>query len=145
MNSVIVYEDMIGETLVSVEVSEDYVVMRTNDEDYFYGMQHYQECCESVWLEDVNGDVDDLVGTPILLAEKVTQEVEDKDGTWTFIKLGTIKGTVTFRWCGVSNGYYSEDADIGKIKTEKKRKEEREEYLRNGFEKEEEWALSLFN
>lgn len=81
-------------------------------------MFHGQDCCEEVWLEDIIGDLDDLVGSPILKAEKRTDEnlppVENSDFsyTWTFYEFATIKGSVTLRWFGTSNGYYSEDVDV---------------------------------
>lgn len=83
-----------------------------------FTMEHYQDCCESVELEDVCGDIEDLIGTTILSAYKVSNDnlmpLNDYDDsyTWTFFHIRTIKGTVTFRWYGCSNGYYSEDVDF---------------------------------
>jgi len=88
-----------------------------------YLMFHDQCCCESVIVEDVCGDVDDLIGCPILHAEEVVSErCETPNGvttptncydyTWTFYKFATQNGYVTLRWFGESNGYYSESVDF---------------------------------
>ena len=75
---------------------------------------------------DIVGDRKDVIGSPILLAEEVTHENENPDVvakipeyqesfTWTFYKLATIKGSITIRWYGESNGYYSESVEFAKI------------------------------
>lgn len=89
------------------------------DEGEEYVMTHYQDCCEDVYIEDIEGDLDDLIGTPILKSEKVqNDQVEGPNGdthTWTFYKFATAKGYVTIRWYGESNGYYSEEVELYKI------------------------------
>jgi len=84
-------------------------------------LYHEQDCCESVFIEDIVGDLDDIMNSPVLLAEEVNSErppidpetnYYDESYTWTFYKLSTIKGSITIRWLGTSNGYYSESVDI---------------------------------
>ena len=115
------FEDLVGKVLVSVENKDNEELIFTLDTGEKYKLYHSQDCCEGVSIEDVIGDLNDLVGSPILMAEEVTSDTnpegitkEYKDSfTWTFYKLATIKGYVTIRWYGESNGYYSESVDWG--------------------------------
>ena len=81
---------------------------------------HSQDCCESVSIQDIAGDLDDLVGSPIVEAEEISSEgaapPKNPDSyTWTFYRFSTVKGTVTVRWLGESNGYYSESVDFCEV------------------------------
>ena len=123
------FESLKGKVLVGIEVidgDEDFdSIFFTTDTGDRYRLYHPQECCETIEIEDVCGDINDLLDTPILLAEEVTHHNEIPDGvnvpiycesfTWTFYKIGTVKDTVTIRWYGGSNGYYSERVNFGKI------------------------------
>lgn len=73
------------------------------------------------------GGIDDLIGSPIVVAEEVVHDQDvNPEGvivpeyqdsfTWTFYKLDTAKGGVTIRWYGDSNGYYSESVDFERVK-----------------------------
>lgn len=109
---------MVGSQLVSVEgkAGGDCLTMRDEDGRVFE-FYHEQDCCERVHIEDIAGDLDDLVGSPLLVAEEVSNEgaeppdQSDDSYTWTFYRFATVRGTVTVRWLGESNGYYSESVD----------------------------------
>lgn len=82
-----------------------------------YELVHEQDCCESVLIEDIEGDLNDLIGSEILQSGEIISRMEenakDYDScTWTFYKIATVKGYVTIRFFGESNGYYSEEVDL---------------------------------
>ena len=114
-------KEMLGKTFDSVaHINDDNgngdQLVFTSTDGTKYVFYHSQDCCESVWVEDIAGDLHDLEGSPLLMSETVDGEIPvDEYGhdsiTWTFYKFSTIKGYVTVRWCGTSNGYYSENVD----------------------------------
>lgn len=112
------FEILKGKVLIDIDINEEEdEITFTDSEGVKYLMYHEQDCCEDVNIEDICGDINNLLNTPIVLAEEVTNtgEVEDNSDysyTWTFYKLATVKGYVTIRWYGVSNGYYSEEVDL---------------------------------
>lgn len=120
---ILAIDSLVGKTLSSIEVSEsdDEIIFKTTEGETFK-MYHAQDCCESVSLDDIIGDLADLIGSPILHADEresdellIGQRDFDDSFTWTFYRLSTIKGTVTLRWYGASNGYYSESVDFVKL------------------------------
>lgn len=111
------FSDLKGKTLIHINEMDDQLIFETSDGD-LYKQFHEQDCCESVYIESIVGDLQDLIGHEILLAEEISniggEPLSDYDEsyTWTFYKLATIKGYVTIRWYGSSNGYYSEAVDF---------------------------------
>lgn len=127
------FESLKGKTLTAVRNVDDDRIEFDCDDGKQYALLHHQDCCESVVVESITGDLQDLVGTPILLAEEACSNDDPPDvqaskeaekaknpnyydytdsQTWTFYKLRTIKGSVDIRWHGSSNGYYSESVDF---------------------------------
>jgi len=109
---------MLGKTFVQVtgSVGSDEMLFETADGERFM-FAHQQDCCESVEINDIVGDLQDLVGEPMLIAEEVKGATEPdaehyESYTYTFYKFATRKGYVDVRWLGESNGYYSEGVDL---------------------------------
>lgn len=125
MSDWVQFADLLGKTLVKVEVNADRDRITFHTSDEAFALYHSQDCCESVTIQDINGEWEDLIGSPLLVAEEATNENETPEGvnppdypesyTWTFYKLATIKGFVDIRWLGESNGYYSESVDFARV------------------------------
>lgn len=113
-----------GKTLIAVDYNDHDVIRFIVDTGESYIMYHERDCCEQVSVEDICGDLEDLVGSEITRAEEVSNMEEPErdyndncDGdshTWTFYKIDTRKGGVTIRWFGSSNGYYSEGVSFAR-------------------------------
>lgn len=117
------FENLRGKIFPIINVNVDEIFF-VEDNGNVWRLFHGQDCCESVTVEDVAGDIDDIVNTPVLVAEeRVSHDADEVPGvnlcesfTWTFYELRTIKGSVTIRWLGESNGYYSESVEFEKVK-----------------------------
>lgn len=120
------FSDLVGKTIKAIKITQNKECIEfACDDGFTYRLMYHQDCCAHCSIEDICGDLEDLLGHPLLVAEKVTNRNETPSGgpepeiyesyTWTFYKLDTIKGGVTIRWYGESNGYYSEEATLGKL------------------------------
>lgn len=122
-------ESLVGKTLVRAEkldgVDEEGGLRMEADDGTLWRMFYEPDCCASCDIVDISGDLEDLVGSPILMAEEVSNSDINPPGvtppdyqesfTWTFYKFATAKGYVTVTWYGASNGYYSESASFIRV------------------------------
>ena len=116
------FRELLGRTLYRVEADDSVLTLYLSDTNYVR-FQHHQDCCEHVYIEDICGDLNDLVGAPLVEAEEVSSyEAEplseyEESYTWTFYRFRTRKGSVTVRWYGSSNRYYSESVSVDVVDT----------------------------
>jgi hypothetical protein len=123
------FSDLLGERIISIEgeVGSD-VITFVVDRGWcnHYQLYHDQDCCESVTVEDIVGDLQALVGNVIVMvseeinvakpARKSEYGYEPESYTWTFYKLADDTGSyVTIRWFGESNGYHSERVSFARL------------------------------
>jgi len=119
-------KSLVGKTLTKIDVSADKEeILFICNTGARYLMHHEQSCCETVSIEEIIGDLLDLLNTPIIEAsERINIDSNPKgvripeyqeSFTWSFYIISTIKGTVTLRWYGSSNGYYSESVSIKRL------------------------------
>ena len=106
-----VFEEFIGHKIKSFKNVEDRELIFELENGKKYIFYHEQDCCESVYIEDINGDLIDIVGKEILKFEERMEYKRDDDYesyTYTFYDIETLDKHIQIRWCGSSNGYYSE-------------------------------------
>lgn len=116
--------ELLGKTLVAITGADEgnnEIIFECSDGSK-YRMYHEQDCCESVLIEDICGYVNSLIGNPLTMAEDISNIMDNPavdewtdSCTWTWYKFATVKGYVTIRWYGESNGYYSERVDFEKM------------------------------
>jgi len=122
-----IFDEMIGHTIEKIDGKVGDGTMTFHEAGGIrFVFSHQQDCCEEVQIEEIIGDLDDLIGSPLLMAEEDTNEEAPEDNppdpdplrvesfTWTFYRFETSKGHVDVRWLGTSNGYYSERVSFEK-------------------------------
>lgn len=117
------FKELVGKTFseVSGKVDGDMVEFTLKDGSGKYFLHHNQDCCENVRIQDICGELSDLIDSPIVQAEENSSADLDRIApipargescTWTFYRIATAKGQVVLRWLGESDGYYSERVDL---------------------------------
>lgn len=103
-----------GKIITDITIG-DITTIKTNDRTY--QIEHQQDCCESVWFDNMVGDKNNIIGFPITLAEEDSQSSKTSWGskTTTSFFLETEKGRLELHWLGESNGYYNESVSFFKI------------------------------
>lgn len=102
-----------GMTITAVVYKETNESLLIHLNTHVLEMIHHQDCCETVYLADVVGSFEDLIGYPLLEVTEsiVNNELEDMSSTASYYNFKTVKASVQLRWVGESNGYYSETVD----------------------------------
>ena len=98
------------------------------EDSTIFTQYHSQDCCESVEVSQVDGEIERHIGATIIdfkekvvtndMPEYIKVNEYEESATATFYTLVTSKGYLDWRWQGESNGYYSESVDM-KIITKK--------------------------
>jgi len=99
---------------IASDGSDNIGIKFTMEDGSHFVLIHVQDCCEDVQIEDVDGDLNDLVGLPITTSSERSENDSNacESGTWTFFHIGNRKHVLVIRFYGASNGYYSETATL---------------------------------
>ena len=91
------FSDLKGKTLTKITGDKgDEQMYFTTSEGEMYRLIYHHDCCADCSIEDICGDLSDLIGNPILVAEEVDDVDEgslceyDLSYTWVFYKLDKI-------------------------------------------------------
>lgn len=128
------FELLKGQTILSVrglEVGSELVEILTTDLNKFTLWFEYEGGDHNVAVVDIIGDPADIIGHQVMLAEETMSEATASDARgsgyhpeamkWTFYRIRTHGGDLTFRWLGGSTSlakrdyvdvYYCIDVDI---------------------------------
>ena len=112
-NQAINIDQIKGMTITAVVYKETNESLLIHLNTHVLEMIHHQDCCETVYLADVVGSFEDLIGYPLLEVSESFADTgsADMSSTATYYNFNTVKASVQLRWIGESNGYYSEDVN----------------------------------
>ena len=105
---------LVGKTIFSITVSKNSISFKTGDGEYIMlGISEYGVVIE---LQEVDGDLEDLLDSPVLEASEKSGDDQKSppddytydSWTWALYKIGTRKGRVNLWWLGIGIGYYPE-------------------------------------
>ena len=113
------FEQIQGMTITAVVYKETTESLLIHLNTHVLEMIHHQDCCETVYLADVVGSFEDLIGYPLLEVSESIVDIatEDMSSTTSYYNFRTVKASVQLRWVGESSGYYSETVDCYLYKT----------------------------
>ena len=111
--STLKFEQIQGMAITAVVYKEVNESLLIHLNTHVLEMIHHQDCCETVYLADVVGSFEDLIGYPLLeVSESIVGiATADMSSTASYYNFKTVKASVQLRWVGESNGYYSETVD----------------------------------
>lgn len=108
-------DNMVGRVVKYVDIDKEEMKITCEDNSVFT-FYHEQDCCEHVYIADTVGEPMSLKGWKLLLVDmEATRESScdgDESKTTTVVKFVTDENTVSVKWIGESNGYYSESVDL---------------------------------
>jgi len=119
------FKSLEGKKYKQIEVNKEKTeIIFTTTTGRRYLLYHREDCCESVSIDDIVGDLKELIGEYVYEAYESTNvdqpplEKKHDSYTWTFYILRSQKTSVTIKWYGYSNGYYSEQVDLIRLPDE---------------------------
>ena len=69
------FEDLVGHHIVDIKgLQKDSEEVSIITKTHIFKLYHEQDCCESVWLEDIEGDRNDLIDGIVISAGEATSE-----------------------------------------------------------------------
>lgn len=105
--------ELIGKTIKAISVDDDELDITVTDgeKDYRYGIRHFQDCCENVSLDSVDGNIHNMIGKKITDAYSMISDLpyeEYRGGTRSVYRIVAEDDYLWLEWHGRSNGYYGE-------------------------------------
>lgn len=115
------FNTLVGRTLREIINDGDEVRFICDNGDSFR-CYHMQDCCESVSVYQIDGDLNSIIGSEIVSAYEDCGDPENinytprESYTWTNYTLVAANGNrVVIHWLGESNGYYSESVYFSRV------------------------------